>query len=374
MNLSRVEAMDSADASHHCSGTDPMQTLLVTGGAGFIGSCFVRRQIKRSVFRIINLDLLTYASRGDSIPVTNRDSYVFVRGDIGDGKLVSRLLHQYKPIGIVNFAAESHVDRSIDRPSVFLKTNVVGTFQLLESSLAYFRSLDSSARSQFRFLQVSTDEVFGSLAEGVERFHEGTPYAPNSPYAASKASSDMFVRSYHKTYGLPTLTTNCSNNYGPYQFPEKFIPLMILNLLERRPLPLYGDGLNIRDWLYVDDHCEALDRVLQDGRIGDTYNIGGSCARTNLNVAQLVCDLFDRISGRSGDSSRTLIDFVDDRPGHDRHYEVDFSKIKNELDWQPRWDFEDGLQHTIQWYIANHDWVRKIQSGDYQRQRLGLRS
>lgn len=349
-----------------------MQTLLVTGGAGFIGSCFIRKHLSQRNCRIVNLDLLTYAGNTESIPEAANEHYLFVQGDIGDRALVQKLLATHQPQWVVNFAAESHVDRSIDGPALFLQTNVVGTFYLLEACLDHFRSLGSSSRENFRFLHVSTDEVYGSLGEeGV--FSESTAYAPNSPYAASKASADMFVRAYYKTYGLPVFTTNSSNNYGPYQFPEKLIPLMILNLLERRSLPVYGDGLHVRDWLYVEDHCEAIDMVLRQGAVGDSYNIGGGNARTNLSLVEMICDQIDQRYNRTIGASRDLIEFVADRPGHDRRYEVDYSKIKGQLGWKPKVRFEDGLRKTIDWYLANRQWVLNVQSGDYQRERLGIR-
>jgi len=349
-----------------------MKTLLVTGGAGFIGSCFIRRHLSQQDCRIVNLDLLTYSGNTESIPEASRDRYLFIQGDIGDRSLVQKLLATHQPQSVINFAAESHVDRSIDGPALFLQTNVVGTFHLLEASLDYFRSLSSSSRATFRFLHVSTDEVYGSLCEQ-GMFSESTAYAPNSPYAASKASADMFVRAYYQTYGLPVLTTNCSNNYGPYQFPEKLIPLMILNLIERRRLPVYGDGLHVRDWLYVEDHCEAIDIVLRHGAVGDSYNIGGGNARTNLSLVEMICDQIDQRCDRKMGTSRELIEFVTDRPGHDRRYEVDYSKINSQLGWGPKVRFEDGLRKTIDWYLANRHWVLNVQSGNYRRERLGIR-
>ena len=349
-----------------------MQTILVTGGAGFIGSCFIRQHLVARDCRIVNLDLLTYAGNTKSIPEKCNDRYVFVHGDIGDSELVAKLLKEYQPESVVNFAAESHVDRSIDGPAPFLQTNVVGTFLLLEANLDYYRSLSPSSQATFRFLHGSTDEVYGSLG-ATGTFSESTAYAPNSPYAASKASADMFVRAYHQTYKLPVLTTNCSNNYGPYQFPEKLIPLMILNLIERRRLPIYGDGLNVRDWLYVEDHCEAIAAVLRKGVVGETYNIGGSSARTNLSLVELLCDEIDKRFNRTKPASRELIEFVADRSGHDRRYEVDYSKITKELGWKPKICFEEGLHKTIDWYLANLHWVQNVQSGEYKRERIGLR-
>ncbi len=352
-------------------------TLLVTGGAGFIGSCFVRRHLALARYRIINLDLLTYAGNLDSIPIpASRDPaesqhYVFVHGDIGDRELVDRMLASYRPQAIVNFAAESHVDRSIDDASAFVQTNVVGTSHLLDAARAYCQELSSREQSNFRFLQVSTDEVYGSLgADG--KFTESTPYAPNSPYSASKAAADMFVRAYRETYGLPTLQTNCSNNYGPYQFPEKLIPLMTLNACEGKPLPVYGDGANIRDWLYVEDHCAALDCVLSHGRVGQTYNIGGDSEQTNLQVVQAICDLVNEMHVSPPLAFEERICFVADRPGHDRRYAIDSSKIRRELGWQPRVDFSAGLRVTVAWYLANSAWVQRVQSGQYRRERQGL--
>ncbi len=348
-------------------------TLLVTGGAGFIGGCFVRQHLAASSARIVNLDLLTYAGNLDSIPPADGKDHVFVQADILDRKQVDQLLATYQPVGIVHFAAESHVDRSIDGPAAFVQTNVVGTCNLLDSALAYYRSLAEPNKSAFRFLHVSTDEVFGSLGE-TGKFTETTPYAPNSPYSASKASSDMFVRAYHETYGLPTLITNCSNNYGPYQFPEKLIPLMILNTVDRKPLPVYGDGQNVRDWLFVDDHCRAITAVLERGRLGETYNIGGDSERSNLQMVHAICDLVDELLKREPGSSRSLIQFVRDRPGHDRRYAIDASKIQGELGWKPSAVLEDGLRKTVAWYLEQKHWVARVSSGDYRRERLGVDS
>jgi dTDP-glucose 4,6-dehydratase len=297
---------------------------------------------------------------------------VFVQGDIGDRELVTRLLAEHRPAAIVNLAAESHVDRSIDGPRAFLDTNVTGTFELLTAALAYWRELPDGERDAFRFLHVSTDEVFGSLGP-TGKFTEETPYAPNSPYSASKAAADHFVRAYHHTFGLPTLTTNCSNNYGPYQFPEKLIPLMILNALEGKKLPVYGDGQNVRDWLFVDDHCRAIRRVLAAGVPGETYNIGGNCERANLNIVEQICDLVDELRPGLGHAPcRSLITFVRDRPGHDRRYAIDSSKIQRELGWQPGVDFEAGLRQTVQWYLTHPEWIERVTSGKYRRERLGL--
>lgn len=345
-------------------------TLLVTGGAGFIGSCFVRQQLEDGRFRIVNLDALTYAGNLHSLP-DQHPRHHFVQGDIADSELVRSLLSTHQPQAIVHFAAESHVDRSIDGPAAFVQTNVVGTFNLLQEALRYYRPLSDQQRHQFRFLHVSTDEVYGSLGE-TGKFTETTAYAPNSPYSASKAASDMFVRAYHETYGLPTLITNCSNNYGPYQFPEKLIPLMILNAMEGKPLPVYGDGQNIRDWLYVGDHCTAIQAVLQRGTLGETYNIGGDSERTNLVVVETICELMDEKLHPSHAPCRQLIRFVTDRPGHDRRYAIDASKIQNQLGWRPTQTFETGIRETVQWYLDNLDWVKNIQSGQYQQERLGL--
>jgi dTDP-glucose 4,6-dehydratase len=350
-----------------------MQTLFVTGGAGFIGGCFVRQLVAEHTTRVVNLDKLTYAGNLASLAAVMDDPWhIFVRGDIGDDELVSHLLRTYRPTAIVNFAAESHVDRSIDGPRQFLHTNVVGTFELLSAAYNYWRELAGEQRQQFRFLHVSSDEVYGSLSS-TGKFTESTPYAPNSPYAASKAAADHFVRAFHHTYGLPVLTTNCSNNYGPFQFPEKLIPLMILNVLEGKPLPVYGDGQHVRDWLYVEDHCRALQLVLEAGRPGEVYNIGGNCERTNLQIAEAICTLVDQLyPALAHTPCSALITFVEDRPGHDRRYAVDTSKIQQELGWQPREDFASGLARIIQWYLENPLWVEHATSGTYQRDRLGL--
>jgi len=350
-----------------------MHSILVTGGAGFIGGALVRQYLAEERGRLINLDLLTYAGNLDSLAAVRNDPrHIFVQGDIGDRQLVARLLNEHRPAAIVNLAAESHVDRSIDGPRAFLDTNVVGTFELLTAALVYWRSLEGEQRDQFRFLHVSTDEVFGSLGP-TGRFTEETPYAPNSPYSASKAAADHFVRAFHHTFGLPTLTTNCSNNYGPYQFPEKLIPLMILNALEGKRLPVYGDGQNIRDWLFVEDHCRAIRRVLQDGKPGETYNIGGNCERANLDIVHQICDLVDELRpGLPHAPCRSLIEFVRDRPGHDRRYAIDSTKIAQQLGWQPTVNFETGLRRTVAWYLENPAWVQRVTSGKYRRERLGL--
>lgn len=349
------------------------KAILVTGGAGFIGGAFVRTWVSEDRGPLINLDKLTYAGNLDSLePIAKNPQHVFVQGDIADRSAVSELLTRFRPTAIVNFAAESHVDRSIDGPGAFVQTNVVGTFHLLEAARAYWSQLPESDRAAFRFLHVSTDEVYGSLGP-TGAFTETTPYAPNSPYSASKAASDHFVRAYHHTYGLPVLITNCSNNYGPYQFPEKLIPLMILNTLEGKPLPVYGDGQQIRDWLYVEDHCCAIRRVLESGRPGEVYNIGGNCERTNLSIVHSICDIVDQLRpGLPHSPCRSLITYVKDRPGHDRRYAIDASKIAQQLGWQPQENFESGLLRTIHWYMNNSAWTGRITSGVYRRERLGL--
>ncbi|MBN2296592.1 MAG: dTDP-glucose 4,6-dehydratase [Pirellulales bacterium] len=345
-------------------------TYLVTGGAGFIGSCFVRQLVTDNA-RVVNLDRLTYAGNLDSLDeVADYANYVFVQGDIGNTALVTRLLNEYRPATIVNFAAESHVDRSIDGPRDFVQTNVVGTFELLMSARAYWDQLTGPQRDEFRFLHVSTDEVYGSLGS-TGKFTETTAYSPNSPYSASKAASDHFVRAFHHTYGLPVLTTNCSNNYGPYQFPEKLIPLIILNALEGKHLPIYGDGQNIRDWLYVEDHCRAIRLVLDKGTVGAVYNIGGDCERTNIVVAKEICRIIDELRPDLPHAPcESLIQFVHDRPGHDRRYAIDCTKLQTELDWKPQESFESGLQRTVQWYLSNSQWVERVTSGKYRRERL----
>jgi dTDP-glucose 4,6-dehydratase len=351
-----------------------MKTLLVTGGAGFIGGNFVLRNLALNpTLRIVNLDLLTYAGNLDTLQSLQGDErHIFVHGDIGDPELVHRLMADYSPDAVVNFAAESHVDRSIDGPSEFIQTNVVGTLNLLQCALDWWKTQGESRRESFRFLHVSTDEVYGSLgASGA--FTETTPYAPNSPYAASKAASDHLVRAYHHTYCFPTLTTNCSNNYGPFQFPEKLIPLIILNALDFKPLPVYGDGLQVRDWLYVHDHVDAINAVLARGAVGEVYNIGGSSERTNLQVVHGICDIVDqrRPDGSRG-TRRSLVQHVTDRPGHDRRYAIDCSKLSRELGWQPAVSFESGLASTIDWYLENTRWIGRVRDGSYQGERLGL--
>src|SRR5688572_7404353 len=331
--------------------------LLVTGGAGFIGSNFVLSTIAATGEAIVNLDKLTYAGNLRNLDAVRGDKrHVFVRGDIGDRPLVKRLLEEHRPRAIVHFAAESHVDRSISGPAEFVQTNVVGTFCLLEEAKEYWRQ----AGGGFRFLHVSTDEVYGTLGPDDPAFTESTPFAPNSPYAASKAAADHMVRAYHHTYGLPTLTTNCSNNYGPFQFPEKLIPLMIRSALAGEPLPVYGDGRNVRDWLYVLDHCEALRLVLERGRIGATYNIGGESECANLDLVRRLCALLDAAQPRPGGKYAELISFVKDRPGHDRRYAIDISRIRRELGWRPKHSLERGLEQTVRWYLAHQDWVAEV--------------
>ncbi len=350
-----------------------MSTILVTGGAGFIGSNFVRQWLAEEQGEVVNLDKLTYAGNLDSLAdVAGDPRYHFVEGDIGDGPLVAGLLDRHRPWAVVNFAAESHVDRSIDRPAAFVETNVVGTFALLEASRAYWSALAEPQRSAFRFLHVSTDEVFGSLGP-TGRFTEASQYAPNSPYAASKAAADHFVRAYFHTFGLPTLTTNCSNNYGPYQFPEKLIPLMILNALAGKPLPVYGDGRQVRDWLYVEDHCRAIRAVLTGGTPGEVYAIGGDCQQTNLDVVRSIATIVDQLRpGLPHAPCTSLVSFVADRPGHDRRYAIDAGKIRDRLGWRPRENFESGLQRTVAWYLDHPAWIERVICGKYRLQRLGL--
>ena len=343
-------------------------TILVTGGAGFIGSNFVLHWIQNTGTDIVNLDLLTYAGNPDNLATLKGNSrHQLVHGDICNAELVAALLREHRPRTIVHFAAESHVDRSIVSPDAFIRTNVQGTFTLLEQAKAYWSELDEARRRTFRFLHVSTDEVYGSLGTQDRAFSETTAYAPNSPYAASKAASDHLARAYFHTYGLPVITTNCSNNYGPFQFPEKLIPLMILNALEDKPLPVYGDGGNVRDWLFVTDHCSAISAVLDRGRIGETYNIGGNSERKNLEVVRAICDLVDemRPEGALG-PRRRLITFVTDRLGHDRRYAIDASKIGNELGWRPAETFEGGLRRTVAWYLENSSWVDGVRTGAYR--------
>ena len=347
------------------------QTVLVTGGAGFIGGNFVLGAVGR--LRVVNLDALTYAGNPETLaPLSDDPDHVFVRGNIGDRELVARLLAEHRPAAVVNFAAETHVDRSIDGPSVFVRTNVVETQGLLDAVLDYWRGLDGETRGAFRFLHVSTDEVYGTLGpEGF--FTEESPYRPNSPYSASKAASDHFVRAYHHTYGLPVLTTNCSNNYGPYHFPEKLIPLMILSALRGGPLPVYGDGQQVRDWLYVGDHCRAIERVLERGVPGGVYNVGGHNERTNLEVVETICALLDEMVPDSPYAPHaSLITFVEDRPGHDRRYAIDAGKIERDLGWTPEETFESGMEKTVRWYLRSREWCESVLSRGYRQERLGL--
>ena len=343
-------------------------TILVTGGAGFIGSNFVLDWLTACDEAVINLDKLTYAGNVHNLAVLANDPrHVFVQGDIGDAELVRSLLAIHRPRAVLNFAAESHVDRSILGPGAFVQTNIVGTFQLLEQVREHWTALDASARAAFRFLHVSTDEVYGSLTNNDAAFTESHRYEPNSPYSASKAASDHLVRAYHHTYGLPVLTTNCSNNYGPLHFPEKLIPLMIVNAQAGKPLPIYGDGQQIRDWLYVKDHCSAIRVVLQGGRLGETYNIGGWNEKPNLDIVHTVCDLLDELNPRAdGQSYRNQIAYVTDRPGHDRRYAIDARKIERELGWKPAETFETGIRKTVRWYLDNPQWVQQVQSGAYR--------
>jgi dTDP-glucose 4,6-dehydratase len=358
-----------------------METIIVTGGAGFIGCNFVRFALTRTPARLIVMDKLTYAGNLRNLDDVLPDSrLVFLQADIADREAVERVFREYQPTAVVNFAAESHVDRSIDDPRPFVDTNIVGTFVLLETARRYLAALDPEARSAFRFLHISTDEVYGTL-DATGLFSETTPYAPNSPYAASKASADLLVRAYHETYRLPTLLTNCSNNYGPYQFPEKLIPLMLLNAIEGKPLPIYGTGGNIRDWLYVEDHCEGILLVLRCGQVGGKYNIGGGNERTNLEIVDRLCALLEEsvpaatnpALQRQGIASyAALKTFVPDRPGHDWRYAIDATKIRTELGWMPAHDFERGLARTVHWYLDHRDWCKTVLAGKYERQRLGL--
>jgi len=345
---------------------------LVTGGAGFIGSTLVRQLLEEGSAVVGNLDKLTYAGNLESLgEYRDHPRHRFVHGDICDAALVGDLFRDLQPAGIFHLAAESHVDRSIDRPAAFIETNLVGTFTLLEAALQYWRGLPAAERDAFRFLHVSTDEVYGSLGKS-GLFTEETAYAPNSPYSASKAGSDHLARAYHHTYGLPVLITNCSNNYGPYQFPEKLIPLVILNALEGKPLPVYGDGGNVRDWLYVDDHCRALRRVMAAGRPGEVYNVGGFNEHTNLDVVQTICGHLDQWAPRDdGQPHATAITFVTDRPGHDRRYAIDATKIARQLDWHPAETFDSGLERTVSWYLENRTWCERVTTGAYRRERLG---
>jgi dTDP-glucose 4,6-dehydratase len=353
--------------------------ILVTGGCGFIGSNFVRQRLTESgspLKKLVNLDKLTYAGNPANLAdLTGDPRYVFAHGDIGDEALVAKLLAEHDIDAVVNFAAESHVDRSIDSPEPFIQTNVVGTLRLLNATKRHWAALPEPRKSAFRFLHVSTDEVYGTLSPTDPAFTEETPFAPNSPYAASKAASDHLVRSYQHTFKLPTLTTNCSNNYGPYHFPEKLIPLVILNALDQKPLPVYGDGQQIRDWLYVEDHAAAIWLVLRKGRVGETYNVGGLNERPNLEVVQRICALLDEKSPRKdGKSYSTQITFVADRPGHDRRYAINCDKLQRELGWKPQQTFETGLAKTVDWYLVHRDWCNDITQKKYARERLGTKS
>lgn len=343
--------------------------ILVTGGAGFIGSNFVLSWLAGSNEGVVNLDKLTYAGNLENLDSVSGDPrHVFVQGDIGDGELVSKLLSQYRPRAILNFAAESHVDRSIHGPEEFIQTNVIGTFRLLEAVRAHYAELPPEDKNTFRFLHVSTDEVYGSLEPDAPAFDEQHQYAPNSPYSASKASSDHIVRAYHHTYGLPVLTTNCSNNYGPYHFPEKLIPLIIRNALSGKSLPIYGNGRQVRDWLYVADHCSAIRRVLEKGRVGETYNVGGNNEKRNVDVVNTLCGMLDELAPRAdGKSYSSQIEFVKDRPGHDARYAIDARKIQSELNWFPEETFETGIAKTVQWYLDNQAWVERVASGSYRQ-------
>jgi dTDP-glucose 4,6-dehydratase len=342
-------------------------TILVTGGAGFIGSNFVLDWLHAGDEPVVNLDALTYAGNLRNLASLEGDRrHTFVRGDICDGALVRRLLAEHRPRAVVHFAAESHVDRSIHGPAAFMRTNVEGTFTLLEAAREHWGGLAASDRADFRFHHVSTDEVYGSLAPDAPAFTEAHPYEPNSPYAASKAASDHLVRAWHHTYGLPVLTSNCSNNYGPFHFPEKLIPLMIVNALAGRPLPVYGDGLNVRDWLYVGDHVAAIRAVLARGRVGETYNVGGWNEKTNLEIVHTVCDLLDELRPAREGPYRRLVTFVKDRPGHDRRYAIDARKIERELGWRPAETFDTGIRKTVRWYLDHADWVAEVQSGAYR--------
>jgi dTDP-glucose 4,6-dehydratase len=345
--------------------------VLVTGGAGFIGSALVRRLVGRRAAGVVTVDRLTYAGNLDSLaPVAASPLHAFEQVDVCDGPALARVFDTHRPAAVIHLAAESHVDRSIDGPGDFVRTNVVGTFTLLEEARRYWTSLEGEARERFRFVHVSTDEVFGSLGRD-GRFDEETPYRPSSPYSASKAGSDHLVRAWHHTYGLPTLTTNCSNNYGPYQFPEKLIPHMLLNALAGRPLPVYGRGENVRDWLFVDDHAEALIQVLERGRPGETYAVGGDSERKNIDVVRAICAALDEMRPDAAGPHERLIHFVADRPGHDLRYAIDSSKIRRELGWRPTESFETGLRRTVEWYLGNPEWTRRVLSGEYRLERIG---
>ncbi len=349
--------------------------ILITGGAGFIGSALIRSIINTTNDSVVNIDKLTYAGNLESLTeIDSSDHYIFEQVDICNQSELERIFNQYQPAAVMHLAAESHVDRSIDGPSVFIETNIVGTYTLLEVSRTYWNGLDLDRKSAFRFHHISTDEVYGDLDRPEDLFTEQTPYAPSSPYSASKASSDHLVRSWYRTYGLPTLISNCSNNYGPYHFPEKLIPLMILNALDGKPLPVYGKGNQVRDWLYVDDHARALYKVVTEGQVGDTYNIGGHNEKENIEVVHTICELLDELSPLSHVPHASLITHVVDRPGHDLRYAIDASKIQRELGWTPQETFESGIRKTVEWYLDNLEWCQRVQDGSYQRQRLGSSS
>ena len=349
-----------------------MKRFLVTGGAGFIGSNFIQLLLQQPDLQVLNLDKLTYAGNLDSLQsVADQPRYRFIQADICEAEQVEKIINEFQPDAIVHFAAESHVDRSIDGPAAFIQTNIIGTFNLLEAARKYWRELPDAAKTTFRFLHVSTDEVYGSLGD-TGKFSETTPYAPNSPYSASKAASDHLVRAFHHTYGLPVLTTNCSNNYGPFHFPEKLIPLVIAKALAGEPLPVYGDGKQVRDWLFVSDHCAAIRTVLDKGRVGETYNVGGNAEKQNIEVVHAICALLDQRRPREdGQPRASQITYVADRPGHDRRYAIDASKLRDELGWEPAYDFERGIAETVDWYLANQDWVQRVLDGSYRLERIG---